>query len=235
LKDSPLAIDTAADRNTAPSPPLPPVGIVLAGGDSRRMGYDKALLALPGHAGESLPAAAARRLAAVCPQVAVADRGRGLLPGFASLADGPGRGPAAGILGAAAAWPERSLLVLACDLPLVPAGLLAELAGVSGAAGGGWVVPRWEGGIEPLCALYGPAALAALAARVAGGRFALHDLALEAGLAVRFLEAAELARFGPPAELFLNLNTPADWERYASAVTGAPPHAAQGQISRRKS
>ena len=214
---------------------MPPVGLVLAGGDSRRMGNDKALLALPGlagDAGESLPAAAARRLAAVCPQVAVADRGRGVLPGFASLADGPGRGPAAGILGAAAAYPERSLLVLACDLPRVPAALLAELAAF---AGDGWVVPRWEGGLEPLCALYGPAALAALAARVERGRFALHDLTLEAGLAVRFLEAEELARFGPPAELFLNLNTPADWERYASAVAGAPPHAGQGQISRRKS
>ncbi len=233
-----MAIDTAADRNTAPSPPLPPVGIVLAGGDSRRMGHDKALLALPGlagDAGESLPAAAARRLAAVCPQVAVADRGRGLLPGFASLADGPGRGPAAGILGAAMAYPGLSLLVLACDLPLVPAGLLAALAGFSGFADPGWVVPRWAGGIEPLCARYGPAALAALAARVAGGRFALHDLALESGLAVRFLEAEELARFGPPAELFLNLNTPADWARYASAVAGAPPHDGQGQISRRKS
>lgn len=232
-----MAIDTAADRNTAPSPPLPPVGIVLAGGDSRRMGNDKALLALPGlagDAGESLPAAAARRLAAVCPQVAIADRGRGLLPGIASLADGPGRGPAAGILGAATAYPERPLLVLACDLPRVPAGLLAELARLSALADG-WVVPRWEGGLEPLCALYGPAALAALAARVGRGRFALHDLALEAGLAVRFLESEELARFGPPADLFLNLNTPADWERYASAVAGAPPHDGQGQISRRKS
>lgn len=235
-----MAIDTAADRNTAPSPPLPPVGIVLAGGDSRRMGSDKALLALPGragdagNAGESLPAAAARRLAAVCPQVAVADRGRGVLPGFASLADGPGQGPAAGILGAAAAYPERSLLVLACDLPRVPAALLAELAAFA-AADRGWVVPRWAGGLEPLCALYGPAALAVLAARVGRGRFALHDLALEAGLAVRFLEGEELARFGPPADLFLNLNTPADWERYASAVSGAPPHDGQGQISRRKS
>jgi molybdenum cofactor guanylyltransferase len=224
-----LAIDTAADRNTASSPPAPPVGVVLAGGESRRMGQDKALLETPGrdgntgNTGESLPAAAARRLATVCPEVAVADRGRSLLPGFPSLADGPGRGPAAGILGAAAAYPGRSLLVLACDLPRVPAGLLAAFTALAEA--GDWIVPRWDGGLEPLCALYGPAALAALAVRVGQGRFALHDLDREPGLAVRHLETAAIARFGPPAELFLNLNTPIDWERYASAVAGAPPQA----------
>jgi molybdopterin-guanine dinucleotide biosynthesis protein A len=224
---------TATDGSTGPSPLKPLAGIVLAGGDSRRMGRDKALLAaLDGTPPESLPAAAARRLAAVCTEVAVADRGRGLLPGFPSLPDGPGRGPAAGILGAAAAFPGCRLLVLACDLPRVPAGLLAALASPVDAD---WVVPRWEGGVEPLCALYGPAALAALAARAGQGRFSLHDLAAEEGLAVRYLDSSELARFGTPGDLFLNLNTPEDWARYASAVTGAPPHAAQGQISRRKS
>ena len=55
------------------------------------MGWDKAL--------SGLPALAAQRLVAVCAEVAVADRGRGLLPGLPSLPDGPGGGPAAGILG----------------------------------------------------------------------------------------------------------------------------------------
>jgi molybdopterin-guanine dinucleotide biosynthesis protein A len=176
------------------------------------MGRDKALLAAPGDAGESLPAAAARRLAAVCATVALADRGRRLLPGLPSLPDGPGRGPAAGILGAAAAHPGRRLLVLACDLPRVPEALLADLAGFRGELD--WAVPRWAGRVEPLCALYGPAALAALAARAGRGLFALHELAAEPGLAVRYLEGDALARFGPPEELFLNLNTPEDWERY---------------------
>jgi molybdopterin-guanine dinucleotide biosynthesis protein A len=103
----------------------------------------------------------------------------------------------------------------------VPAALLAELARPAEA---GWVVPRWGEGVEPLCALYGPAALAALAARAARGLFALHELAAE-DLAVRVLEGDELARFGDPAEIFLNLNTPGDWERYVASVA----------ISRRKS
>jgi molybdopterin-guanine dinucleotide biosynthesis protein A len=233
LKDSPLPIKTATDGSTGPLP-ADPVGIVLAGGASSRMGRDKARLALPGG---TLPALAARRLAAVCAEVAVADGGRALLPGLPTLADGPGRGPAAGILGAAAAYSGRPLLVLACDLPRVPAGLLAELARPASAD---WTVPRGPGGLEPLCALYGPAALAALGRRVERGLLALHRLIdepfSEKPLAVRVLEGDDLAQFGDPAEIFLNLNTPEDWERYVAAVDReVPPQASQGQISRRNS
>lgn len=220
-------MSSAVDGSTGAAP----VGVVLAGGASRRMGRDKALLAVSA-GGESLPAAAARRLAAVCPEVAVADGGRGLLPGARSLPDGPGRGPAAGLLGAAAAYPGRRLLALACDLPRVPAGLLADLAVSPGCD---LAVPRWRGGAEPLCALYGPAALAALAARAARGLFALHELLEEEGLAVRILDEGVIARYGTPGEVFLNLNTPEDWERYVATASGTPPQAAQGQISRRKS
>jgi molybdopterin-guanine dinucleotide biosynthesis protein A len=229
LKKSPLAMNNATDGSTG-SRSGDPVGLVLAGGASSRMGRDKTRLEA---GGLLLPALAARRLAAVCAEVAVADGGRGLLPGLRSLPDGPGRGPAAGILGGAAAYPGRRLLVLACDLPRVPIALLADLAG-SRSERFDWAVPRWSGGIEPLCALYGPAALAALGRRVERGRLALHALLAE-GLAARVLEGEELARFGEPGEVFLNLNTPEDWERYVSTDPGAPPQDPQGQISRKKS
>jgi molybdopterin-guanine dinucleotide biosynthesis protein A len=177
------------------------------------MGRDKAMLDAGDIAGESLVQRAAGRLARVCPEVVMADRGRGLLPRWQSVADGPGKGPAAGILGAAAARPDRPLLVLACDLPAVPVSLLAEIA----ASPGDLVLPRWGGTVEPLCALYGPAALAALAGRVAQGRLALHDLVtLEStqGLSVLWLDEERLAVHGKPAEIFLNLNTPEDLARW---------------------
>jgi molybdopterin-guanine dinucleotide biosynthesis protein A len=172
------------------------------------MGRDKATLRT---AGGSLPGRAALRLAAVCPEVVVADRGRLLVPELRSVGDGPGAGPAAGILGAAAACPDRSLLVLACDLPEVPEALLAELARPSGFD---WVVPRWRGRIEPLAALYRPAALAALAERVEGGILAPQRLAEVPGLSVRYLGSELLARFGPPERMFLNLNTLEELERW---------------------
>jgi len=183
------------------------LGIVLAGGESRRMGRDKAGLEL---GGETLAAGAARRLAAVCPEVAIADRGRHFVSGFPSLPDGPGRGPAAGLLGAARAYPGRPLLALACDLPHVPVPLLAALTFQEGAD---WVLPRWQAGPEPLCALWGARALDLLETRVAHGVYALWSLAEEESLTVRWLEGDLLAAFGPPGELFLNVNTPEELER----------------------
>jgi molybdenum cofactor guanylyltransferase len=212
----------AADGST---PAASPVGIVLAGGASHRMGRDKV-------GGASLAAAAAARLAEVCAEVAVADRGRGSLAGFPSLPDGPGRGPAAGILGAAEVYPGRPLLVLACDLPGVPVSLLAELARPRGYD---LAVPRWRRGVEPLCACYGAAAVAVLSDYVGRGLHAPHRLAEDRRLAVFYLEGARLARFGPAEAVFLNLNTPEDVARYASISSGTSPQRPQGQISRRKS
>lgn len=162
------------------------------------MGQDKALLEIEG---ETLLARAARRLGEVCEEVLIADAGR-----LGGIPDGPGRGPVAGLLGAARAKPGRSLLVLAVDLPFVPVSLLEELARSEAAL----VIPHWSGGVEPLCALYGPAALAALEERVGQGELSLWSLPDTPGLQVRQLGEKELRRFGDPARMFLNLNSPKD-------------------------
>lgn len=171
------------------------------------MGRDKATLAI---GGVPLALAAAKTLAAVVAEVVLADRGRGVIPGFPSVPDGPGSGPAAGILGAAAARPGAALLVLACDLPAVPSALLRALGELAAATSADLVLPRWPGGLEPLCALYRPRAIAELASRVAVGELALHPLAAAPGLAVSFLEGTALAALGEPARMFRNLNRPED-------------------------
>lgn len=196
---------------------LPPLGVVLAGGQSKRMGVDKALLRLDG---ESLVARAAAKLAQVVPQVVVADRDRRLDARWASVPDGPGGGPVAGLLGAAALFPGRPILGLACDLPNISAHLLRLLAADDRHD---WVMPKSNHGLEPLCALYRPGALAELASRAAAGRFSLHGLATATSLSGRVIEAAELRRYGDPQILFANLNTPEDWTRLGSSLRGVDP------------
>jgi molybdopterin-guanine dinucleotide biosynthesis protein A len=191
-----------------------PVGVVLAGGSSRRMGRHNATIEL---GGASLVARAVRALSGVCADLLVADGGRRVLAGSISVADGAGSGPAAGILGAAAAAPGRSLLVLACDLPAVPSALLELLASAAGSAD--WVVPRRQGRLEPLCALYGRRALAVLAEQVARGVLAPHRLAERADLAVRYLEENALADLGDPETMFANVNRPGDLRRVEGLLT----------------
>lgn len=184
-----------------------PVGVVLAGGASRRMGRDKALLEWEGG---SLISRACEALAAVCTQVAVADRGRGYQPRYPSLQDGPGRGPAAGLLGAANAFPGRSILALACDLPLVPSALLRWLA-FEPALDVDVCLPVWDRGREPLCSLLRPRALAVLESRVNAGTYDLRTLADSDTLHPLFLTDAALEAFGTPSTMFANVNEPDQW------------------------
>lgn len=170
------------------------------------MGRDKATLELDG---ETLVARAARKLGEVAAEVVLADGQRGLLRGAVEcVADGPGRGPAAGVLGAALARPGRALLVLACDLPAVSVELLRALESTAPEAD--LVIPRGRRGIEPVCARWGPGALDALARRVAAERLDLHGVAEEPGLRVAILEGPALAALGDPEVLLANVNTPAD-------------------------
>lgn len=207
------------------------LGLLLAGGASSRLGRDKAPLILPG--GSLSFAENARNLLAEAGlPVVVAARGLAraelLLPGCTAVADGPGRGPAAALLGAQEAFPEASFLALACDMPALPASLLQYLS----AREGDWVVPAWtdpdtgEERLEPLCAVYRPPALAALSRRVAAGRLDLRGLAAESALSIRYLSTAELAPFGDPRRIFGNINEREDLALFAAlrqADLAGPP------------
>jgi molybdopterin-guanine dinucleotide biosynthesis protein len=182
------------------------VAFVVAGGESRRMGRDKALL--PWGGGDLLDHAVAR-LRAVARDVRIlcgparryVERGLPVEPDAVS-----GAGPLGGVLTGLAAATGRPGLFLAVDLPNVPAALLARLA--ERVEGWDAVVPVSPGGAEPLCAAYGPGCLEPIRRRMAAG-----DLRMTAFWPdVRVLEvgAAELAAFGDPDEIFRNLNTPED-------------------------
>ena len=137
---------------------------VLAGGASRRMGRDKATMAVGGVALASLALAAAARVAD--PVVLVAPRGHPARGLAARLVTDPGEGPLAALAAALGSLGSGHVLVLAGDHPGLRVELLAHLTGLAGR--GQAVACRRGPRLEPLVAVYERApALAAARARLA--------------------------------------------------------------------
>jgi molybdopterin-guanine dinucleotide biosynthesis protein A len=120
-----------------------------------------------------------------------------------------GAGALGGIYTALVASSAPQVLVVACDMPFLTAAFLAHLARAGRDAD--IAIPRTGAGYEPLCASYARTCLAPIKARLDRGRLKVVDL-VQAGLRVRELGPAELARFDPDAALFLNVNTPDDYD-----------------------
>ncbi|MEG5060904.1 molybdenum cofactor guanylyltransferase [Microcoleus sp. A2-C5] len=150
--------------------------IVLAGGQSSRMGRDKALLEIEG---ESLLQRACEVAAVVTPQVYVLtawpDRYRSTLTQQSQflLEYNPGSGPLValtqGLTAIAADW----ILLLACDLPLLDAQIIQNWASQLTAFPPSTlaVVPYQNSRWEPLCGFYRQQSLPSLQSFIdRGGR-----------------------------------------------------------------
>ncbi|MGH2718262.1 MAG: molybdenum cofactor guanylyltransferase [Actinomycetota bacterium] len=179
-------------------------GIVLAGGASRRMGRDKALLT---YEGEPLVARAARLLSAACDDVILASgdgrRLGGLGLGLTEVADtAAGAGPLGGIIAGLETVRHLLVAVVAVDMPDLSVAVLGDLAarwdGRSPA-----IVPRAAGRLEPLHAVYSRLAAPELRAALEAGERSVH----------RVLEAlgAQVVDLGLTTGAFArNLNAPGD-------------------------
>ena len=203
-------------------------GIVLAGGASRRMGHDKALIEI---GGETLLVRAARHLVqAGCTELVVATgtRGRlGDLP-WTEVDDGAfaGHGPLAGLVAAfdeLTATTTDLALVLAVDLPDASPRLLGWLADELAVTGVPGLVPLdpVEGRPQPLHAAYRPSSMVE----------PLRDaLAIGNRRVLRALAAAGAVQLAPPPAVAAaatrtwhrNVNAPLDLRRRRREKTPPP-------------
>jgi molybdopterin-guanine dinucleotide biosynthesis protein A len=185
---------------------------ILAGGRAERLGgIDKSALPVGG-----MPILA-RILAAVRPHAshvfAVGDRhGAAAAAGLEVVDDPePGLGALAAIHTAILRSPCERTLVVGCDMPFITARLVAHLAAVARATGADVVMPRDASGYQPLCAVYGRACAAGLHERIVRGE--RHAAVPPGGVRVVEIGRDELAAIDPEGLLFVNVNTPDDYER----------------------
>jgi len=173
------------------------------------MGRDKASLVVA-EGGLSQARRALGLLRQFCPRTYLSLRDGQDIPvgaeGVLVLRDEPdSQGPLAGLLAASRAEPEAAWLVLACDLPLVHAGLLGRLVArhkrepglpfvACAGSGDGWP--------EPLCAIYARPAGPILARYAARGEFSPRRIMVE--------ESAALLDVSGDGAALINVNTPQD-------------------------
>lgn len=118
----------------------------------------------------------------------------------------PGTGVAGAILTALESTSADRVLVVACDLPFLDAGLMRRLLDLAAGADGAWV--ETPAGAEPLLACYRRHAAPRIRAAIDAGRLKAADLAQV--LTLRTVGLAELGTFGDPARLLANINSPED-------------------------
>lgn len=141
--------------------------------------------------------------------------------------DIPGAGALGGIYTAILASPCDRTLVVGCDMPFLSAALLRHLAGIADAE---LVIPRSRRGYEPLCAVYARACASGIRARIENG--ALEASALPTDVRVAEIGPDVLAAYDPDGMLFVNVNTPHDYER-AKRLLGLKPKPTEDRITTR--
>jgi molybdopterin-guanine dinucleotide biosynthesis protein A len=186
----------------------PITGFVLAGGESTRMGSDKAFLQV---GGETLLARAMRLAGAVSVEVRIVGSAS-TFGSYGTVVEDifPRRGPLGGIHAALNGSATDLNLILAVDLPFVEVRFLENLVSRAQTCDATVTVPRAGGGWQPLCAVYRKAFAEVAEAALRQGKNKID--ALFASVKTEIIEEDELTRVGFSPAMFRNLNTPEDWK-----------------------
>jgi molybdopterin-guanine dinucleotide biosynthesis protein A len=128
-------------------------------------------------------------------------------------------GALGGIYSALAASHTPWTLVVACDMPFLSLPLLRRLAQTP-AADVDLVLPRSHDGPQPLCAAYAARCADAIRRRIERGLLKAASLAED--VRVEEIGPEELAAYDPDGLMFVNVNTPHDYERAKTLINRMP-------------
>lgn len=191
--------------------------VILAGGNSSRMGSNKALL--PYQGGRFIEAIH-RRMTAIFREILLVTNTPELfdfLPCRKVQDLIPGMGALSGIHSGLHHSATPFIFAVACDMPYVNPVLIRHLASLS--EGSDVVVPETGKGLEPLHAIYGKNALPPMEEALHSGKGRI--VSFFDKVRIRKVAREEVSRFDPDFESFRNINTPEDYFRFREGVRSA--------------
>lgn len=187
-------------------------GVILAGGKNSRMGgVDKAFLTVNG---QTIFERTLRLLRRCFPQVVVVSNHPEKYTDFdvqVTEDEFPGSGPLAGIHAGLRLIQVPYAFVVACDMPFLRAEAVAYLVERIGTSDA--VIPRWEGDIEPLHAVYATALRDRMDEALKAGTRAIRDFL--PGICVDYVPETVMRRISGAEESFRNVNTPEEAAQFA--------------------
>lgn len=181
-----------------------------AGGESRRMGQDKALMPF---LGRPLIQRVIERLSPIADEVIVTtnnpDDYRFLgTPLFPDLK--PGRGALGGLYTALSSANGDSVAVVACDMPFASAALIEAASKLLSEKDADVVIPDSGGGLEPMHAVYRrEACIPAIESAIEADKWRLISWFPQVN--VHILSPEETRVYDPSGMAFWNLNTPEEF------------------------
>ena len=184
-------------------------GVILAGGKSRRMGTDKALLSV---GRDAMIERAVAELSKVCAGVLISGCGEetGRRLGLKVVPDLiEGMGPLSGIHAALLAAQSDKCLVVPCDMPF----LSAELAEVMIRQSEGYdvAVPQHGDYLQPLFAVYDHSCIQAIEEALRNNRHKVVDFYPR--MRVNYVSETILQAAADIDTVFFNVNTPLELEK----------------------
>ncbi len=197
-------------------------GIVLAGGKSSRMGFNKALVEF---GGRRLIEIAVDRLSGLFPEVLIIANDPDLYAylGVTILPDlVPNSGSLGGLYTGLASASHPRAFFAACDMPFLNPDLISLL--VREAEGWDVVVPRVAGELHPMHAVYAKPCLPYMKEAIEGGRLKIAGFFPR--VRVKPIDEATLRTVDPDLLGLMNLNTPLELERAEAIRRQRSPHAA---------
>ncbi len=187
--------------------------IILAGGESRRMGFPKHLLPAPvGTVMDHI----INRIGNLFGEIIIAGRNLEISRTDVRVVEDVRhtRSPLVGILSGLLKSDNPHSLVIGCDMPFVRKELIRHLASKVD-VGTDVVVPVIRGFYEPLCAVYSRSTSGIIEKYIDSGGAKVTGFFEFATVAE--VGEAEIRLFDPRLESFINMNTPRDYVTYHSA------------------